>query len=153
MKWLNRISSLFFMGFCVLIMTSSLKLGVGNFNAPGPGFMGFLSSILLLCLSLIIFAEENVRSRKEEIGGSFGWGNFSTQFIVMVALCVFAFFLEVLGFLLSSFILMSMMLLTANPRKWVTHLLVAFVVVNVSYLIFCKLLRVVLPAGIFRIQW
>ena len=153
MKRLNQTTSLFLIGFSILILTSSLKLGVGSFQAPGPGFMGFLSSILLLSLSLIILAQVSVKSAKEEGKGHIRWENFSKQFIITVALCGYAFLLDTLGFLISSFILMSIMLLIDNPRKWYYHMFVAFIVVNVSYLVLCKLLRVLLPVGIFRIQW
>jgi hypothetical protein len=153
MKRLNQVTSLFLMAFCILIITSSLKLGVGSLKAPGPGFMGFLSSILLFILSLVIFAKESATSAKEEGIGHFGWENLSKQFIITVALCGYAFVLEILGFLISSFILMWIMLLTDNPRKWFYHMVVAFIVVNGSYLILCKLLGVVLPGGIFRIRW
>ncbi|MDI7258651.1 MAG: tripartite tricarboxylate transporter TctB family protein [Thermodesulfobacteriota bacterium] len=153
MKRLNQTTSFFLIGFSVLIIISSLKVGVGSPQAPGPGFMGFLASLLLLSLSLVIFAKESLKSAKEEGKGHFGWENLSKQFILTVALCGYAFLLEILGFLLSSFILMWIMLLIDNPRKWFYHMVVAFIVANVSYLVLYKLLRVVLPAGIFRIGW
>ena len=140
------------MVFSILIITSSLKLGVGSLKAPGTGFMGFLASILLLVLSLVILIKDSIKSTEEkEI--RLGWENLSKQFIITVALCGYAFFLEPLGFLISSFILMWIMLLIENPRKWYYHMLIAFIVINVSYLVLCKLLRVIFPAGIFRIQW
>jgi putative tricarboxylic transport membrane protein len=153
MKRLNQATSLFFVWISILIITSSLKLGVGSIQDPGPGFLGFLSSILLLCLSLAIFIEETLKSAKEKGERRFGWENLSKPFVLMVALCVYAFFLDTLGFLLSSFLLMWIMLLIDSPRKWYSHGLVAFIIVNVSYLVLCKWLRVLLPAGIFRIQW
>lgn len=153
MKRLNQTTSLFLIGFSVLIITSSLKVGVGNLQAPGPGFMGFLASILLLSLSLVVFTEESLKSAKEEGKGRFGWENVSKQFIITVALCGYVFVLDTLGFLLSSFILMWIMFLIDNPRKWFYHMVIAFIVINASYLVLCKLLRVVLPAGILRIQW
>jgi len=151
MKRLNQATSLSLMGFSILIITSSLKLGVGSLQAPGPGFMGFLVSILLVILSLIILIQESKRGSGEK--ASFGWENLFKPFIITVALCIYALIFDTLGFLLSSFILMTVMLLISNPKKWYYHMLVAFIIVNVSYLVLCKLLRVVFPVGIFRIQW
>ena len=54
-KWMNRISNLFLLGFAVLILSLSLKLGIGNFRNPGPGFVPFLASLLLLSLSSVDF--------------------------------------------------------------------------------------------------
>ncbi len=151
MKWLNQVTSLFLMAFSILILTSSLHLGVGSLQAPGPGFVGFLASILLFVLSLVIFVKEIISVGEEKT--SLGWQNLSKSFIITVALSGYALFLETLGFLLSSFILMTITLLISSPRRWYYHMLVAFMIVNVSYLVFCKWLRVVLPLGIFHIRW
>ncbi len=151
MKRLNQATCLLLMGFCILIITSSLKIGVGNLEAPGPGFMGFLASILLFILSLAILIQESKRDSGEK--ASFGWDNLSKPFIITVALCSYTLIFDTLGFLLSSFLLMWVMLLISSPRKWYYHIFVAFIIVNMSYLVLCKLLRVIFPAGIFRIQW
>ena len=152
MKRLKQATSLCLMVFSILIIISSLKLGVGSVKAPGPGFGGFLASVLLLVLSSVVLIKESTTSTEEEKLG-LGWENLSKQFIITVALCGYAFFLETLGFLVSGFILMWIMFLIDNPRKWHTHMFTAFIVINVSYLVLCKLLRVIFPAGIFRIQW
>jgi len=151
MKRLNQFSSLLLIAFSISIITSSLKLGIGNFQTPGPGFMGFLASILLFILSLVILIQESKRDSGEK--ASFGWENLFKPFIITVALCIYAFIFDTLGFLLSSFILMTIMLLISSPKRWYYHMFVAFIIVNVSYLVLCKLLRVVFPVGIFRIQW
>jgi hypothetical protein len=140
------------MVFSILIIISSLKLGVGSVKTPGPAFGGFLASVLLLVLSSVILIKESTTSTEEEKLG-LGWENLSKQFIITVALCGYAFFLETLGFLISGFILMWIMFLIDNPRKWYSHMLTAFIVINVSYLVLVKLLRVIFPAGTFRIQW
>jgi len=140
------------MVFSILIIISSIKLGVGSVKAPGPGFGGFIASTLLLVLSLVILIKESA-TLTEEKGLGLGWGNLSKQFIIMIALCGYAFFLETLGFLISGFILMWIMFLMDNPKKWHYHMLTAFIVINVSYLVLSKLLRVIFPAGLFRIQW
>jgi hypothetical protein len=113
--------------------------------------LGFLASILLLVLSFVIFIQDSKRGVGEK--ASFGWENLSKPFIIIVALCSYALIFDTLGFLLSSFILMTIMLLISSPKKWYYHIFVAFIIVNVSYLVLCKLLRVVFPVGIFRIQW
>ncbi len=153
MKRWGQTTSLFLIGFSVLIIASSFKIGVGSLQAPGPGFMGFLSSVVLLLLSLVILIEETVKSACKEGEEGVRWESLSKPFILTAALCGYAFFLDTLGFLLSSFILLFIMLLIDNPRKWITHLVVAFLMINTSYLILCKFLRVVLPSGIFRIRW
>jgi hypothetical protein len=74
---------------------------------------------------------------------------------ITLALSLFGFtlILDILGFLLSGILLMWAILLINTPKKWFRQLVVALVIVNVTYLILCKLLGVILPSGIFRIQW
>ena len=152
MRRLNQTTSLCLMVFSVLIIISSLRLGVGSLKAPGPGFGGFLASVLLLVLSSVVLIRESTTSTEEEKLG-LGWENVSKQFVITVALCGYAFFLETLGFLVAGFLLMWIMFLIDSPRRWHTHMFTAFIVINVSYLVLSKLLRVIFPAGIFRIQW
>ena len=154
MKWLRPASSFLLMSFSVLIFVSSLQVGVGNFRSPGPGFMGFLSSILLIVLTGIVLVKENIKSAVgQENESSIRWESLKKPCILTVALCGYTFFLETLGYLVSTFLLMFIMLLINNPRKWYLHLVNAFVIVNVTYLVFYKMLRVLLPAGTFRLFW
>lgn len=140
------------MAFSIVIITSSLKLGIGSMKAPGPGFGGFLASVLLFVLSLVTLVQESTKSTEEEKLG-LGWENVSRQCIITVALCGYALSLETLGFLVAGFFLMWIMFLVDSPRKWHIHMFTAFIVINVSYLVLCKLLQVIFPAGIFRLQW
>ncbi len=154
MKWLRPASGLLLMSFSVLIFASSLHVGVGNFRNPGPGFMGFLASILLIVLTGIVLVNENIRSAVgQENESSIRWESLKKPSILTGALCGYTFFLETLGYLVSTFLLMFIMLLINNPRKWYLHLVNAFVIVNVTYLVFYKMLRVLLPVGTFRIFW
>lgn len=152
MRRLKQTTTLCLVAFSIVIITSSLKLGIGSMKAPGPGFGGFLASVLLFVLSLVTLVQESTKSTEEEKLG-LGWENVSRQCIITVALCGYALSLETLGFLVAGFFLMWIMFLVDSPRKWHIHMFTAFIVINVSYLVLCKLLQVIFPAGIFRLQW
>jgi len=93
MKWLRPASSFLLMSFSVLIFVSSLQVGVGNFRSPGPGFMGFLSSILLIVLTGITLVKENIRSAVgQEKESSIRWESLKKPCILTVALCGYTFF-------------------------------------------------------------
>lgn len=154
MKWLHRICSLVLMAFSGVIVISSVQVGVGSVQSPGPGFMGFFASVLLVILSFAIFI------RDFRIVGRGGDGKPpadrklpAKSMILAAALCSYTFLLTTLGFLVSTVILVFIMLLLNNPRKWVYHLVISMIIVNVSYLVFYKWLRVILPSGIFNIGW
>lgn len=157
MRWLNRISSLVLVGFSILIFISSLELGIGTFGEPGSGLMGFLTSTLLFFLSLIILVKEMWKSKTPAVEGTerlhIGRENLTKPLVLAIALCCYTFVLGTLGYLLSTTLLMFLMLFIYSPRKWCVHLVLAIVIVNVSYLVFYKWLGVLLPAGILRMVW
>jgi putative tricarboxylic transport membrane protein len=152
MKWLHRVSSLALMGFSVLIGTSSLQLGVGNVQNPGPGFMGFLASVLLFILCLSIFVKDLKRLGRAEEGAT-DWKYLTKPSVLAATLCGYAFLLPALGYLISTFFLLFVMFFVYDPRKRLHHAVIAFIIVNISYLVFYKWLRVILPVGIFNIGW
>lgn len=116
--------------------------------------MGFLASILLIILTGIILIKENLLPPGEDgEGSSIRWESLKKPSILTVALCGYVLFLETLGYLVSTFLLMFIMLLISNPRKWYLHIVNALVIVNITYAVFYKMLRVLLPAGTFRISW
>jgi putative tricarboxylic transport membrane protein len=154
MIWLHRICSLLLMGFSGVIVVASLGVGVGSVESPGPGFMGFLASILLFVLSSAIFIRDlNIMGKRDEKKSPPGRKDITKPVILSFALCSCTFLLTTLGFLVSTFILMFIMLLVTDPRRWLYHLLIAALIVNVSYLLFYKWLGVILPSGIFNIHW
>ena len=154
MRWLNPVVSLFLMGFSLLILVISLRLGFGSLNSPGPGFMGSLAAVLLLSLSFITLIKESLKAIKEKGKGiSISWGSLTKILILITALCIYAFILQPVGYLVSTFFLMFIMFYVFNPKRWGMQLFIAFVVTNATYLLFNKWLQVTLPAGIFRIGW
>ena len=154
MKWLHRICSLLLIGFSGVIIISSLRVGVGNVQNPGPGFMGFLASVVLFVLALAIFIKDLKNLDKRDGKKPLASRKAVTKPIILaMTLCSYTFLLTTLGFLISTFILMFVMLLLSDPKRWAYHLVIALIIVNVSYLIFYKWLRVILPSGIFNIGW
>jgi putative tricarboxylic transport membrane protein len=154
MKWLHPISSLLLLVFSVVILTSSLSLGIGSVQNPGPGFMGFLASILLCILTLIIVIKESMTSAGDKgEDPRVNWETLTKPLVLTLSLCGYVLVLEILGYLVSTFFLMFIMLFISNPRRWYFHLLNAFIIVNITHLVFYKILRVLLPAGTYRILW
>lgn len=156
MKWLNRISSLFLIGLSLLIFYSSLNLGIGTVQKPGPGFMPILASALVFSLSFLVFIKEiktTGLAKDEERQASLGWENLIKPINLVIALCGYSFVLELFGYLITAFLLMFAMLFIYEPKKWYIHIIIAAIVANLSFLVFYKWLRVQLPMGLFRIAW
>jgi putative tricarboxylic transport membrane protein len=150
--WLQEKSiSVFFLAISVFVIHGSLKLGLGNPAAPGPGFAPFLGSLLLFMLVAFDLLGRK-RKPKEEQGTVNQVGRYRGVGLVS-ALCIYVFTLEFLGYLLSAFILVFASLLLFDRKKWHFPLFFTIVVVNLTFFLFCKLLQVQLPAGRLGITW
>ena len=154
MTWLNRISSLFLMAFALLIFFSSMKLGVGTLESPGPGFMACLASILLFILSLVVLVSGTKGTAKDKaktITSFIHWTNLKKPVSLVIGLSGYTLLLKPLGYLITIFLLMFTLFFIYAPRKWYVHLIVAAIIANLSFLVFYKWLRVQLPAGLLTI--
>lgn len=150
MRWLNRISSLFLIGFSVVICWASIKLGIGKPGTPGPGFLPFFSSFLLFLLSLVVFAKDLIRTDKgEEEKPSLTRENLKKPIGLVVMLSGYTFLLNIFGYIITTFPLMFLMLFMLDPKKWRMQIIIAAIVTSLSFFLFCKWLQVGLPTGIF----
>jgi hypothetical protein len=69
--------------------------------------------------------------------------------MLFVALLVYFVFLEYLGFVIMSFLLMAFCFIWVARQKWYTALFWAFVSIGLAYLLFDILLKSSLPRGVF----
>ena len=152
-RWMNRISTLFLIGFSVLILYLSLKLKVGSFKNPGAGFAPFLASLLLLSLSALIFIKEFLGFAE---GGqkvaSISWKNLTKPINLMIALIGYGLLFAVLGYAISTFLLMLAMFIIYEPKRWGRKIISACIIVGISFLVFDLWLRVPFPKGIFDLS-
>lgn len=154
MKFLNQIFNILFLLASIFMCVASLKLGIGELNSPGSGFMPFLTSIFLFSLSLIMVAKK-IKSTNEGVKKKaiITRKNLINLIILIVSLFGYAFFLNIFGYLITTFLLMFMMLVIFDPKKWLVYIFIAAVTVNLSFLFFDKWLQVQLPIGIFHVTW
>jgi len=150
----GQIGSLILIGFSVFIFLLSLQYGIGNLGNPGPGFMPLLASILVFCLSLVVFLREKAQTNKnkEKIAA----GEIARLFkpgLLFFSLFIYSYLLEPFGFLLTTFLLMYVMFSITEPRKWLTNLWIAVVITASSYILFRSFLQVLLPIGALKFGW
>ena len=151
MKWLNRIISLFLISLAIIICLASIKLGIGEFGNPGPGFLPFLTSFLLFFLSLVVFIMDFIRTGEwKEKGPLLAKETLKKPVFLVVLLFGFTFLLNVFGYLITTFLLMFLMFSMLDPKKWCLHIVVGAIVAGLSFFFF-KWFQVQLPTGIFHI--
>lgn len=152
---LSKTVNIIFILLSIFICWESLKLGIGKFRNPGPGFLPFLVSIFFFSLSLLNFVQEIIISKDEGTKDRYTMNrkNLLKLAIIAIMLCGYLFSLNIFGYIIATYLLMSLLLVLFDPKKWYIYLIIAAVVVNLSFLFFGKWLRVDLPIGRFHIAW
>ena len=116
-------------------------------RSPASGFIFFWSGLILVILSLMVLAE-GLRST-EEIVQETGDMNWVKIALVLLSLVLYAFFLERLGFVLTTFVLLCFLLGWIERINWARSLGVASAAALGSFAIFELWLKIRLPKGIF----
>ena len=148
-KW----SSLVWVGIAFGICLGSLRLSLGEFHNPGPGFLSFGAGFLLGVLALIIHFQSRRIPSPEKKPNPF-WVNKNRGFkmvLTVFALLGYAMGMDYLGFLLITFIFLAFLLKVIEPQRWSVALLGALSASAIAYCIFELLLQSQLPKGPFEI--
>jgi putative tricarboxylic transport membrane protein len=152
MKKDDFISSPIWMIVSILFGVRSIGLGLGSINDPGPGFFPFLMATLLFLFSLTLIISSLKKDEKfesKEMGrfwaGSEGIRNIS---FVIMALFIYVFALNYLGFVLVTFFFMIFVMRIIQPQKWLIVFLASGLTTVLSYAIFVLWLKIHMPVGI-----
>ena len=151
MRRLTIAASLILAGLAGLTLFEASRLAFGSIRVPQTGFFPSILAILLLFFSIALLVQ-TCRQAGGESGEqpitSEAWIRIS---ITLAAMLGFALVLEKLGFLLSTFTVMLVLLRVIEPQKWPRVLAVALATALISYFLFGRLLNIPLPSGVLEI--
>jgi hypothetical protein len=148
MKRYDRTSSLFWLLVSISVFAESLRLGAGTLQNPGMGFMTMGASAILGILALVLFAQASLRQQDGENPAP-AWGAWQRVGFVLAMLTAYSLVMPMLGYLISTFVLMSVLFgVLAEKRSW-TLLVPAFLAALLSYMVFSKWLNCQFPSGLF----
>lgn len=138
--------TLFWIAVGLVTCYGATRLGVGSITDPGAGFIFFWSGLVLIVLSLIVFVD-TVRSLANTVRQmpEINWPKIA---LVLFVLLLYAFFLEKLGFVFTTFVLMSFLLGCIQSAGWFRSIAVAGAAALTSYAMFELWLKIRLPKGI-----
>lgn len=143
-------SSLFWILVGILFCIGGFHYGIRRSGIPGPGFLPFVTGMILVALSLALLISGLMNrggragSKEEPMPG----GQALKRILkVLGALCLYVLLLEPLGFLLTTFLFMAL-LLRLEPRNGFFILFGAIGATLFFFVLFKVLLRVPLPQGI-----
>ncbi len=142
----DRISGVFWLVFGLFICVESYRLGLGTLHKPGPGFLFFWASIFLIIMSVVVL----VRTKGTEEPGAliFGKQNIRKIVLVLLALFLYAIFMEMVGFIPITLLLFVYLLGIIEKKGWFYTIFVSIAVTMASYLIFETWLQSQLPKGL-----
>ncbi len=137
------------MALGLFVIIYSYSLGLGKLIDPGPGLLPFLLGLIFLILSsvrLVTVMQARVAQQTRE-------GKKKIEYwriiLIVIALLIWAIVLESLGFLIATFILMTLLYRAAGFNKWYMAIFWGFITVLVTYFVFTYL-GVRFPPGILR---
>ena len=149
MKYPDLISGLFWLLIGLLLAFWSLTYQIGSLTQPGPGYLPLALGILLVLLSMILLVglrRKGLHS-KRAISFSSSTGGWKKVVYTVVILGLAAFFFETLGYLLTFFLLIALLMKGTVHSSWKKILLTAFLTTMGVYIVFILLLEQPLPRG------
>jgi putative tricarboxylic transport membrane protein len=139
----NRISGATLSLFSVWVIWESRKLPLGTFHNPGPAFMPVLLASLLLVFGILI----TVTGGSAERFHTLQWKELPHAAVIVVACICSALALERLGYRITIFLILFVLVKFVEKRAWLGATLFALALSFGSFYLFYTLLRVPLPLG------
>ncbi len=146
----DLLAGLFWLGISVFVVIQSVKSDLGSLHTPGPGFLPFWSAVILGTLSIILIVTTSLRKKgKGKLVDLWRGLDWNRVIWVLLSLFLYAILLPVTGYLITTFVLIAFLLCIGVRSKLWIDVGSALAITIISYIIFCTLLDVKLPKGIF----
>ncbi len=149
MKTYDRVSSLFWLLLSITVFFGSLRLGIGTLHNPGMGFLTFGASGIMGILSLILFVQATLREKGVKREPLFAGKLWQRILFVLIVLVVYSWIMPTLGYLISTFVLMTLLFWVLERKKIWFVLSSSFLTTLMTYLVFSKWLNCQFPGGLF----
>jgi len=145
----DQISGLFWGAIGLIAVLGALRLDLGNLGEPGPGLFAFSAGCFVCLLALVVFLRASLLGRGFQVSLSSLWEGVKWNRPVVVVLLMLGFILtlERLGFFLTSFLLLFVILKGVGKVSWKKGVLIPVSTLAISYLLFIFFLKVNLPKG------
>jgi len=117
---------------------------------PGMGFIAFGAAGLLGILSLALFVQALLKKEEREALPIFSGLQWNRVIVMLIALLLYAGLMPVLGYIISTFVLMSFLFwIMREGQRWWWFPVGAFLTTLVTYVVFSVWLNCQYPQGPF----
>ncbi|MDZ4164119.1 MAG: tripartite tricarboxylate transporter TctB family protein [Smithellaceae bacterium] len=153
MKKGDRVFSIICLGLSLWLILESQKFNYSSKFGPGPGFLPFWLGIILASIALYLLVSTFRGERRKEMDEPRlpGWGSLSRIGLIMLIMAGFALFVNSLGFILTVFFFVSMLLFVLEGDGFVKSLFYGVMFSAVVFLIFRYWMELDLPKGLLGI--
>ncbi|MDI7260277.1 MAG: tripartite tricarboxylate transporter TctB family protein [Thermodesulfobacteriota bacterium] len=149
MKTLDQTSSLFWLLVSLSVLVESIRLGIGTPRNPGMGFMTFGASGILGILSLVLFLKASLKKREVKTPPLFAGMFWKRILFVLIVLTLYSRMMPVLGYLISTFLLMIALFWVLERKRVIWVLVSSILATLITYFVFSKWLNCQFPDGLF----
>ncbi len=149
MKKADQITAIVLLLFSAFVIEESSRMALYTEFAPSYGFFPFWLGILMAILSIMLFVD--ARRRPDALDENAPFPNraaFINVVLILASLGLYAFLMEIVGYLIDTLILASILLGVVERENWRKTLLVAVAITGALYVIFQILLGVTLPKSV-----
>jgi hypothetical protein len=144
-------SSLFWLLAGIGTVAGSWYHGIGNLAKPGPGFLGLIAGALLSLLSIMLFILSFIKRAQEKTEDLWRNVEWSKPLLTVLLLVAYGIFLEYVGFLVATPLILLLLFRMRCPYSNVKIILLSVTAVLCSFLLFHSWLDVPLPLGILEL--
>ena len=117
-------------------LSGILASGCGRTPFPGPGFLPFIAGLLLGILAIMAFVQ-TLKEKASKERGFLSFGDYLVKVGILIgALVVYVFLLDILGFLMGTFLLLLFLFRIVEPLRWRTVFLASLITLGAVYLLF-----------------
>lgn len=150
MKNPETIGSFILVLFALLMCYLSLNLSLWGDDGPGNGLFPFMSGLVLGLCGLFLFAKELLKTRTINESNEI---DKRKVLLYIFALLAYAILFKWLGFLLTTFFYILLMLKILEKGTWRSSLIISSLVTVILCLIFYVVMDIPLPFGILKLLY
>jgi putative tricarboxylic transport membrane protein len=146
----NQLSGFFWLAISIFVCIEASRVGIGDVHSQGPGFLPFLSGVMLGTFSIILVVTNTLkRHGKENIADLWKGMSWTKVVLVLILLLVYALLLPILGYLVATFGLIILLFgIVGKTEVWI-KVVSGIITVLATYIVFYVWLEVQLPKGLF----
>jgi putative tricarboxylic transport membrane protein len=153
----DLVGGLFWSILGIALCAGGVKLNLGTLRIPGSGFFPFLIGIFMALFGIALifpnlskWAGKDQEEVTQKTPGVENWRRALCPILTLCILLGYLFFLEHLGFIITTFLFLFSLFKLSTPKKWFMPLVISMGTAVVGYFFFCKWLQCQFPLGILR---